>query len=570
MENNYWWKNAVVYQIYPRSFKDSNGDGIGDLNGITEKLDYLKQLGIDVIWLSPVYRSPNDDNGYDISDYQAIMEEFGTMEDFDRMLFEAHSLGIRVVMDLVVNHTSDEHAWFLESRQSRNNSKRDFYIWRDPDKDGNPPNRWESAFSGSAWEYDDATGQYYLHSFSKKQPDLNWDNPKVRKAVYDMMKWWCEKGVDGFRMDVISMISKPEGLPDGADVGNGFTANTSCNGPRIHEFLREMNREVLSAYSLLTVGECPGVDAEDAVAYAGLDGSELGMIFEFEHVSGSHLMPSHYGKWDTAAMTMPELRENFTKWQRVLDGRAWNSLFWDNHDQPRCVSRFGNDSDTYRERSAKMLATCLHFLKGTPYIYQGEELGMTNAGMEDLADYRDIESIRAYKDLTRNKKVSPDLAMKYLKAVSRDNARTPMQWNDSEYAGFSAQEPWIAVNPNYRRINAEAQLTDKNSVFHYYRRLIDLRHSLPVMVDGTYELLLEDHEDIFAYTRTLKDEALLVLCNFSDRQVPAPDSILELLKEKNEILIGNYADAPGGVLREYEAVVYLIREGQKKGQTNEK
>ncbi len=552
-----WWKNAVVYQIYPRSFMDSNGDGIGDLNGITDRLEYLKELGIDVIWLSPIYKSPNDDNGYDISDYQDIMDDFGSMEDFDRMLAKAHSLGIHIMMDLVVNHTSDEHKWFIESRKSKDSEKRDFYIWRDG-KDGELPNRWQSAFSGPAWEYDETSGQYYLHSFSKKQPDLNWDNPKVRDAVFDMMNWWCEKGIDGFRMDVISMISKREGLPDGSDIGNGYTSNTSFDGPRVHEYLQEMNKKVLSKYPLITVGECPGVDVNAAGKYANADGSELNMIFQFEHVSGSHKKASRFGKWDTDAMTMPELRENFTKWQKGLEGSGWNSLYWDNHDQPRCVSRFGNDSDEYREISAKMLATCLHFLKGTPYIYQGEELGMTNAYISDIADYRDIESLNAYKDLTDNSNVPAEEVMSYLKAVSRDNARTPMQWDDSKNAGFSTGEPWLKVNENYKLINAKSQISDESSVFSYYKKLIELRHSMDVMVDGVYDLILEDHPDIYAYTRTLGDEKLLVLCNFSDKNVEIPEETVELIKNSKETIIKNYNDSKSGELRPYEAVVYMI------------
>ncbi len=552
-----WWKNAVVYQIYPRSFNDSNGDGIGDINGITEKLDYLKELGIDVIWLSPVYKSPNDDNGYDISDYQDIMDDFGCMADFDRMLSKAHSMGIHIMMDLVVNHTSDEHKWFIESRKSKSSAKRDFYIWRDG-KDGKLPNRWESAFSGSAWEYDSESGQYYLHSFSKKQPDLNWDNPEVRRAVFDMMNWWCEKGIDGFRMDVISMISKREGLPDGAELGNGYTSNTSCDGPRVHEYIREMNKEVLSKYPLITVGECPGVDVEAAKKYANTDGSELNMIFQFEHVSGSQKKASRFGKWDAEAMTMPELRENFTKWQKSLEGCGWNSLYWDNHDQPRCVSRFGNDSDEYRELSAKMLATCLHFLKGTPYIYQGEELGMTNAYMDDIADYRDIESLNAYKGLTAENKIPADEVMGYLRNVSRDNARTPMQWDDSANAGFSVGEPWIKVNSNYKKINAAKQINDEDSVFSYYKKLIALRHSLDIMVDGVYDLLLENDPDIYAYTRTLGDDKLLVLCNFSDKNVEIAAEVKAMINKSKSIVIQNYKDSSSDELRAYEAIVYMI------------
>ena len=554
--NEKWWKNAVVYKIYPRSFKDSNGDGIGDLQGIYEKLDYLAELGINVIWMSPVYKSPNDDNGYDISDYQDIMDDFGTMADFDRVLAKAHSLNIKIMMDLVVNHTSDEHKWFIESKKSKDNPYHDYYMWADPDKNGNPPNRWESCFSGSAWEYVESVGQFYLHSFSKKQPDLNWDNPVVRDEVFKMMTWWCDKGIDGFRMDVISMISKYPGLPDGPENGNGYTGNTSCDGPNIHKYLREMNEKVLSKYRLITVGECPGVNAEQAKKYANIDGSELDMIFQFEHVSGSALKPCHHGKWDGEAMTMPELRANFTKWQKDLEGCAWNSLFLSNHDQPRCVSRFGNDSEQYRELSAKMLATMTHFQKGTPYVYQGEELGMTNAYMENIADYRDIESLNAYKELTTKENIPAKTVMGYIKAVGRDNARTPMQWDASENGGFTSGTPWLQVNKNYKTINAAAQVNDPDSVFAYYKKLIALRHTNEVMVNGVYDVLIPDHPQIYAYTRTLGDKQLLVLCNDSEKEVGVPAEIEEKIAGAQGILIQNYKDVKAGVLRPYEAVVY--------------
>lgn len=554
--NEKWWKNAVVYQIYPRSFKDSNGDGIGDLEGIYEKLDYLAELGIDVIWMSPVYKSPNDDNGYDISDYQDIMDDFGTMDDFDRVLKKAHSLNIKIMMDLVVNHTSDEHKWFIESKKSKDNPYHDYYMWADPDKNGNPPNRWESCFSGSAWEYVEGVGQFYLHSFSRKQPDLNWDNPKVREEVFKMMTWWCDKGIDGFRMDVISMISKYPGLPDGPENGNGYTGNTSCDGPNIHKYLREMNEKVLSKYRLITVGECPGVNAEQAKKYANIDGSELDMIFQFEHVSGSALKPCHHGKWDGEAMTMPELRANFTKWQKDLEGCAWNSLFLSNHDQPRCVSRFGNDSEQYRELSAKMLATMTHFQKGTPYVYQGEELGMTNAYMENIADYRDIESLNAYKELTTKENIPAKTVMGYIKAVGRDNARTPMQWDASDNGGFTSGTPWLQVNKNYKTINAAAQVNDPDSVFAYYKKLIALRHTNEVMVDGVYDVLIPDHPQIYAYTRTLGDKQLLVLCNDSDTNVAIPAELQKKIHAAKNILIQNYKDTDESTLRPYEAVVY--------------
>lgn len=554
--NEKWWKNAVVYQIYPRSFKDSNGDGIGDLEGIYEKLDYLAELGIDVIWMSPVYKSPNDDNGYDISDYQDIMDDFGTMDDFDRVLKKAHSLNIKIMMDLVVNHTSDEHKWFIESKKSKDNPYHDYYMWADPDKNGNPPNRWESCFSGSAWEYVESVGQFYLHSFSSKQPDLNWDNPKVREEVFKMMTWWCDKGIDGFRMDVISMISKYPGLPDGPENGNGYTGNTSCDGPNIHKYLREMNEKVLSKYRLITVGECPGVNAEQAKKYANIDGSELDMIFQFEHVSGSALKPCHHGKWDGEAMTMPELRANFTKWQKDLEGCAWNSLFLSNHDQPRCVSRFGNDSEQYRELSAKMLATMTHFQKGTPYVYQGEELGMTNAYMENIADYRDIESLNAYKELTTKENIPAKTVMGYIKAVGRDNARTPMQWDASDNGGFTSGTPWLQVNKNYKTINAAAQVNDPDSVFAYYKKLIALRHTNEVMVNGVYDVLIPDHPQIYAYTRTLGDKQLLVLCNDSDTNAAIPAELQEKIHAAKNILIQNYKDTDESTLRPYEAVVY--------------
>ncbi len=560
MENKNWWKDAVVYQIYPRSFKDSNHDGIGDLNGITEKLDYLKNLGVDILWLSPIYQSPNDDNGYDISDYRSIMTEFGTMEDFDRLLEQAHNRGMKLMMDLVVNHTSDEHHWFKESRKSKDNPFRDFFIWRDGDENGNPPNRWESCFKGSAWEWDERTGQYYLHSFSRKQPDLNWENPKVRDAVYDMMTWWCEKGIDGFRMDVISMISKYPGLPDGDELGNGYTGNTSFDGPRVNEFLREMNDRVLSKYKVVTVGECPGVDVASAKNYAGLDTKELNMIFQFETVEGSRLVPHSYGKWDSVAMTMPELRENFTKWQKGLEGSAWNSLFLDNHDQPRCVSRFGNDAPKYRVKSAKMLATMLHFLKGTPYIYEGEELGMMNAGFSRIEDYRDIESLNVYREM-KDQGVEEEKILSFLKAVSRDNARTPMQWDDTEYAGFSDTMPWIRVPDNDKSINAAEEQEDTDSVFHYYRKLIHLRHTLPVMVDGVYDLILPDHPQIYGYTRTFGREKLLILLNYSKDQVKVPQEILDQIQScQGRVLIHNYQEEMEEEMRPYEAIVYHFTE----------
>ena len=550
-EKKAWWKEAVIYQIYPRSFADSNGDGIGDLNGITAHLDYLETLGIDVIWLSPVYKSPNDDNGYDISDYRDIMEDFGTMEDFDRLLAEAHRHHIRIVMDLVVNHTSDEHAWFIESRSSRDNPHRDYYIWKEP-KDGKEPNNWGAWFGGSAWELDEHTGMYYLHCFSRKQPDLNWENPKVRDEVFDMMNWWCEKGIDGFRMDVISMISKDPSFPDGPveDGLYGSLAPYVCNGPHVHEYLQEMNRRVLSHYDLLTVGEAAGVTIEEARKYANNEGTELGMVFQFEHVD---LIRGPIGKWSDQKPKLRDFRRVMNKWQYELEGKAWNSLFLDNHDQPRVVSRFANDSKEYRVVSAKMIATCLHMLKGTPYIYQGEELGMTNAYFDKLEDYRDIESINAFHQYVDNGLVKAEDMMRYLKEISRDNARTPMQWDASPNAGFTTGTPWIRVNPNYKEINAAACTADPDSVFHYYQELIRLRHTLPIIVYGKFEGLLEDSETIYAYRRLLDGQVLTVACNFTDQEQACDLCEDPAARE----LISNYKTHKTGALQPYEARVIL-------------
>ena len=548
-----WWKESIVYQIYPRSFKDSNGDGIGDLNGITEKMDYLKKLGVNVVWLSPVYQSPNDDNGYDISDYRAIMTEFGTMEDFDRMLAAAHEHGIKIVMDLVVNHTSDEHPWFIESRKSKDNPYRDYYIWRDG-KDGKEPNNWGSCFSGPAWDYDEETDMYYLHLFSKKQPDLNWDNPKVREEVFDMMNWWLEKGVDGFRMDVISLISKQPDLPDGKPGINGYASfNEPANGPHVHEYLQEMREKVLNNADTITVGECSGVTLEEAKKYARSDEKELNMVFQFEHMDVDS--DEKAGKWTTRKMDLRNLKKILTRWQKGLQDIAWNSLYWENHDQPRSVSRFGNDSDEYREISAKMLATCIHMMQGTPYVYQGEELGMTNCPFNTLDNFRDLESINAFHELTEQGKMTEEDMMAAIGYKGRDNARTPMQWDDSAYAGFSTTNPWIMVNPNYTKINAKDQVNREDSVFKYYQKLIKLRHESELIVYGTYDLILDDDKDIYAYIRTLGDEKLIVYCNFSEntREVELPEEFVN-----KKVLISNYSDAkanPKITLRPYEAIV---------------
>ena len=549
-----WWKESVVYQIYPRSFCDSNGDGIGDLNGITGKLDYLKELGVDVIWLSPVYKSPNDDNGYDISDYQAIMDEFGTMEDFDRMLATAHEKGIKIMMDLVVNHTSDEHKWFIESRKSTDNPYRDYYIWRPAKEDGSLPNNWGSCFSGPAWEYDKTTDMYFLHLFSKKQPDLNWDNPVVRQEVFDMMNWWLKKGVDGFRMDVISLISKEPGLPDKEPGINGYaTFNVSANGPHVHEYLQEMRQKALNNADTITVGECSGVTLEEAKKYARSDEKELNMVFQFEHMDVDS--DEKAGKWTTRKMDLRDLKKILTRWQKGLQDIAWNSLYWENHDQPRSVSRFGNDSDEYREISAKMLATCIHMMQGTPYVYQGEELGMTNCPFNTLDNFRDLESINAFHELTEQGKMTEEDMMAAISYKGRDNARTPMQWDDSVYAGFSTAKPWIMVNPNYTKINAKDQVNREDSVFKYYQKLIKLRHESELIVYGTYDLILDDDKDIYAYIRTLGDEKLIVYCNFSEntREVEIPEEFVN-----GKVLISNYSDAKANqkiTLRPYEAIV---------------
>ncbi len=556
-EKKAWWKEAVIYQIYPRSFADSNGDGIGDLNGITEHLPYLAKLGIDVIWLSPIYQSPNDDMGYDISDYRNIMTEFGTMDDFDRMLAKAHSLGIKIVMDLVVNHTSDEHAWFMESRKSKDNPYRDYYIWKDP-KQGKEPNNWESCFSGSAWEWNETTGQYYLHCFSKKQPDLNWTNPRVREEVFDMMNWWCgEKGIDGFRMDVISMISKDPDFPDGKLKDDGVYGDFEpyvCNGPHVHEYLKEMHEKVLGRYDIMTVGEAGTVTIEDACRYANAEGDELNMIFAFEHLYTTDPKGAVAGKWSTGKPVLKDLRACLNKWQMELENRAWNSLFLDNHDQPRAVSRYGNDDPKWRVLSAKMVATMLHMLKGTPYVYQGEEIGMTNMKFTGLDVCRDIEEINAYRQYVDEMHLcSGEEMLACFDEMARDNARTPMQWNDGPEAGFTTGEPWIAVNPNYKQINCEAALNDPDSVFYYYQKLIRLRHEKDIIVYGIFEPLLEESESIYAYRRVLDGKVLTVACNWTEHE-----QALDLFDGlKGEELISNYKEHKAGILQPYEARVVL-------------
>lgn len=555
----HWWKESVIYQIYPRSFMDSNGDGIGDIPGIISKLDYLKELGVDVIWLSPVYQSPNDDNGYDISDYREIMDDFGTMADWELLLKEMHDRGLKLIMDLVVNHSSDEHQWFVESRKSKDNPYRDYYIWR-PGKDGKEPNNWQSTFSGSAWQYDENTDEYFLHIFSKKQPDLNWENPKLRHEVYDMMKFWLDKGIDGFRMDVINFISKVDGLPDAPNPdGKNYVSGSKyfMNGPKIHDFLQEMHREALADYNVMTVGEMPGVNVEQAKLYTDDSRNEVNMVFQFEHVD---LDSGPAGKWDLKPLKLTDLKDNFTKWQTGLEDIGWNSLYLNNHDQPRMVSRFGNDQQ-YRVESAKMLATFLHMLKGTPYIYQGEEIGMTNVRFDSIDEYKDIETLNMYDEKVKQNGEDPEKVMESIYVKGRDNARTPFQWDESEHGGFTTGTPWIQVNPNYKEINANQAVADAKSIYHYYRKLIQLRKEQPVIVHGRYDILVPDDEKIYVYTRTFESQKLLVLLNFSDEEqsfgVP-----LELQGKKSEILISNYEASEGyGAevsLRPYEAIVYLI------------
>lgn len=546
-----WWKESVVYQIYPRSFMDSNNDGIGDIKGITSKLDYLKNLGIDVIWLSPVFKSPNDDNGYDISDYEDIMDEFGTMSDFDELLSEAHNRGIKIIMDLVVNHSSDEHKWFVEARKSKDNPYRDYYIWRDG-KDGSTPNNWDSIFSGSAWEYDEETNQYFLHLFSKKQPDLNWENENLRQAVYSMMKFWLDKGIDGFRMDVCNLFSKAEGLPD---IGEEGPEGIYMNGPKIHDYLHEMNKEVLSKYDIMTVGETPGVSPKHARDYVGEDRDELNMVFHFELMD----LPNASDKFYKKPYKLTDIKNIFMKWYDGLENIGWNSLFMNNHDQPRMVSRFGNDSK-YRIESAKMLATLIHTFKGTPYIYQGEEIGMTNICFDDIKKYRDIETINYYNEKIKNE--DEKSLIERIKITSRDNARTPMQWDDSLNGGFSKSTPWIDVNPNYKQINVKESLEDSNSIFNYYKELIKLRHNNDTIVYGDVKLIYPENESIFAYTRNLDDEQLMVVLNFYENEIDfkIPDNI-DI--DKLEIILSNYKDKviknETIKLRPYEAIVYKVK-----------
>ena len=587
-EGRQWWKEAVVYQVYPRSFNDANGDGIGDLKGITEKLPYLAKLGINVIWLSPVFDSPNVDNGYDISDYFAIMSDFGTMEDFDEMLETAHKHGIKILMDLVANHTSDEHPWFKESRSSKDNPYRDYYIWKDPkgfDEDGNPipPNNWASEFGGPAWEWDEATGQFYLHIFFKEQPDLNWENEKVREDLYSMVRWWLDKGVDGFRLDAINIISKPEGYPD--DPSTDFEKHTSSipfvisNGTMVHPWMKELTRETFSRYDVMTVGETSATSPEDAKLWAGYHTGELNMIFHFDHMGvDNDPNGSLGGKWSYAPYKLTELKRILNDWQTTLEGNAWGSLYWNNHDQPRVVSRFGNDSDEFRTLSAKQLATTLHFMQGTPYIYQGEELGMTNVKFDSIEDYRDGDSIRFYEDMhVDHKRLSHEEAMQAIYIKGRDNARTPVQWDASANAGFSPEgvTTWINVNPNYPAINAEAVLADEDSIFYHYQQLVALRRGelKDLMVYASFapvdslQVPHDQDEAVYAYTRTggadgsPANESLLVISNFTADELERDFAVLNEARESGarvELVSSNYKDDAGSTLRPYEAKVYHI------------
>ncbi len=529
-----WWKRAVIYQIYPRSFADSNGDGIGDLQGIITKLDYLKHLGIDAIWLSPVCRSPQDDNGYDISDYRDIDPMFGTLADMEELIAQAKQRGIRIIMDLVLNHSSDEHPWFLEAKKSRDNPYHDYYIWRDGEA-GAPPNDMRAAFGGCAWEYVPQLGQYYFHQFSVKQPDLNWENPKVRQEIYDMIRWWVKKGVGGFRLDVIDQIAKE---PD---------RRITANGPRLHEYLQELRREAFTE-ELVTVGETWGATTKLAKRYSNPDGSELSMVFQFEHICLDQIEGKE--KWDLAPLPFLKLKEVFGRWQKELFGQGWNSLFWDNHDLPRIVSRWGDDK-RYRIESAKMLAILLHGMQGTPYIYQGEELGMTNADYA-MEEYRDIETLNVYRERLEKGYEEAEI-MRSIHAKSRDNARTPMQWTDGANAGFTTGTPWMKVNPNYTEINAEAQVQDETSIFHCYRALVGLRREYAVFTEGSFEMLCAEHTRVFAYRRTTEREQLLVICNFFGERVANP---LPGAAEGMRLLIGNYAGTDEEMLQPYEARMY--------------
>lgn len=552
-----WWKEAVVYQIYPRSFCDSNGDGIGDLPGITSKLDYIKELGVSVIWLCPVYKSPNDDNGYDIADYYDIMDEFGTLEDFNTLLSEAHKRGLRLIMDLVVNHTSDENKWFVESRSSKDNDKRDYYIWR-KGKDGKEPNDWTSFFTPSAWQYDEKTGEYYLHLFSKKQPDLNWENEKVRNEVYRLMTWWFDRGIDGFRMDVINCISKVAGLPsvEPNKPGYHWAGKYFISGPRVHEFLHEMNTKVLSKYDCMTVGEAASTTLDEAVRFTEPERKELNMVFQFDLMN---MDGGPDGKWQIKKFSPSEFKRITSKWQLGMQGRGWNSVFLGNHDNPRVVSRFGNDGK-YRYESAKMFATVLLTLQGTPYIYQGDEIGMTNMPFNSIEDYRDVETFSFYNEAVKKGADKQEL-MKVIRVKSRDNSRTPIQWSSEKNAGFTTGTPWIQVNPNYTSINVEQSRKDSDSIFHYYQKLIELRKNNPVLVYGDFVPVKQEDENVFAYLRVLGNERMLVVLNLSAENASFSASD-DICISESSVAASNYSQAGKAdnklLLRPYEAIVFSL------------
>lgn len=564
MNKNDWWKDAVVYQIYPQSFKDSNNDGIGDINGIREKIPYLKDLGVNVLWLNPIYESPMVDNGYDISDYYKIADCYGTMEDFENLLKEAHDAGIKIIMDLAVCASSIEHKWFKESKKSRDNKYSDYYIWKDPKEDGSAPNNWGSIFgSGSAWEYVEERGQYYLHLFAVEQPDLNWENPDLRNEVYENMEFWLKKGIDGFRLDSISLISKKQDFPDDPAAGeNGYGSPYfgASNGPRVHEFLQEMYEKVLSKYDVMTVGEATRTPVDKALLYCQPERKELNMVFQFDHM---HVDYGKFGRYSDLKFKLSDLKEAMFLWQKSLNGVGWNSLYWDNHDQPRFVSRFGNDDSKYRKLSATMLATVLFFQQGTPFIYQGDEIGMTNVAFDSIDSYKDIEAHNMYLKFS-NMGLSNDEIMSYIHNKSRDNARTPMQWNSNLFAGFSCVDPWIELNPNYSKINVENDMNSDFSIHDYYKKLIKYRKGNEIVRDGDFkEIGLED-SDIFCYTRTYKGKTLLVLGSFSDKKVcyNVPNN---LQKFKRELVISNYdgnieqnKDASTLYLRPYEALVFYM------------
>ncbi|KAB1196735.1 MULTISPECIES: alpha-glucosidase [Haloferax] len=573
-----WWKEAVVYQIYPRSFNDSDGDGLGDIPGIVEKVDYLDSLGVDCVWLNPVYESPGVDNGYDISDYRAIMDEFGTMADWKELRDALHERGIRLIMDLVVNHTSDEHAWFVNSRSSKDAEYREYYWWRegrtpegtglDPDDydtpadvDEVPPNNWDSFFGGPAWTYDDQTGEWYLHLFDERMPDVNWETADLREELFEMMEWWLDNGIDGFRMDVINLISKPDGLPDGEDptaIVKGVDKFT--NGPRVHDYLSELHDRVLEGTDSMTVGEMAELSIEEAKRYVGEDGDGMSMVFTFDHM---RLDMTDAGRWSYRESSPRELKETMTHWQDGLADEGWNSLFLNNHDEPRQVSRFGDVGEGYRRESAKLLATVLHTLRGTPYIYQGEELGMTNYPFDSLDEIRDVDTIKNVRAAQKSGQLDEDDVMDLVRYRTRDNARTPMQWDDSEHAGFTDGTPWMPVNPNKDTINAEDARNDPDSVWHYYRDLIDLRTERDVVVYGEYDLRLPEHESLWVYTRTLEtddgEDTLLVVLNFGNDETEF-EPPADLVGESAEILISNYDTDVNAVeqttLRPWEARVY--------------